>query len=187
MDSEKISELDALSTAENDDVFVVNDTSATATKKITKQNMLKEIWNNMSTLDTDLGGLESSIQTLQLRVVADESEISNISKYSTSEVKVGKWIDNKPIYRKVVTSSTMPNNSPVSIAHGISDIDTITKLEGYLYLSGAVLPIPYINTYGTAGYNMGMHADDTNIILYGYGDFTGYTANIIIEYTKTTD
>lgn len=77
-EAEKISELDTLNTADNNDVLVINDISENDTKKITKQNLLKEVNSNIS----------SSIQNLSDDIynnVYTKSEIGNISALETTD------------------------------------------------------------------------------------------------------
>ena len=87
--------------------------------------------------------------------------------YSTTEQVIGTWVNDKPIYRKVIVDTT--NNTDYSITHGISNIDQITCVYGIC-------------------------DDDTNFIPFGFSANTDYafvsadyTKNIVIEYTKTTD
>ena len=44
----------------------------------------------------------------------------NARTYSTSEIKVGTWIDGKPIYRKVFSFTTPTGNTDYVINTGIS-------------------------------------------------------------------
>ena len=111
--------------------------------------------------------------------------------YSTSEVKTNrKWIDSKPIYRKVITANSLPNNSSTTINHGISNLETITKQEfkwydttdqrwfyDYRYDSTTVL----VRLGGITSTAINITATGVN--------WSTRTSNVSItlEYTKTTD
>lgn len=106
--------------------------------------------------------------------------------YSTTETLTDKkWIDNKPIYRKVIT---MTNENAAQVNVGtIANLDSVVSLNGLL-ISSTVKNI------------MGSHNDDSaytsRLYMYGNGIFfqqgtgwrsSNYTIQVIIEYTKTTD
>lgn len=47
-----------------------------------------------------------------------------INEYSTKEKIVGKWIDGKPIYRKTIFVSSLPNNAdPKEYSHNITNMN----------------------------------------------------------------
>ena len=51
--------------------------------------------------------------------------------YSTTEtVTNAKWIDGKPIYRKVVNFGTLPNATVKAVAHGIVGLTRTINLYG---------------------------------------------------------
>lgn len=102
--------------------------------------------------------------------------------YSTTETRIGTWIDGKPIYRKVVDFGALPNNSNKSVEHGITNLKTVTSIIGVANSSSYRLCLPYL---GSASVFIDM---DNNVITIAAGsDRSAYSARIIIEYTKTTD
>lgn len=114
--------------------------------------------------------------------------------YSTSETKIGTWIDGKPLYRKVIDYN-IPSG-------GIGDYNTITNISlehnisnlSQLCMAARVsdfgLKLPYIS--GTAT-NLTkattFEISKTHITLRVYNDSwqAGYHMFFVIEYTKTTD
>ena len=118
------------------------------------------------------------------------SEIPDV--YSTSEIKTEKvWIDNKPIYHKVFTFSSLNNGSANEVGQ-ISNIDHAIHLEGIVSESGDKLALPYADNRNIE-WNIGLSINiDTNnlgkIIIQkgGYGTVNG-DCHVIVEYTKTTD
>lgn len=108
--------------------------------------------------------------------------------YSTNEKNIGKWIDGRALYRKVIiiknTALSKGNNS---IAHGISNIDKAIRITGFNY-NGAVLPYINLNadsSLKTATFITGI--DSTNITFRIINDDWGAQNNwcVIIEYIKT--
>lgn len=110
--------------------------------------------------------------------------------YSKNEQVVGRWIDGKPIYRRVVeitTGAAARTNNPILDLTGWN-IDTVVSMDGsYTSLVGAVCPINYyrdessnITTYINAkGWLSECHGTLANL--------KNIPGIIIMEYTKTTD
>lgn len=110
--------------------------------------------------------------------------------YSTSEVNTGTtWIDGSAIYKKTINFGTLPNASMKTVAHGISNLSEIIKIEGIFKSSGGYFsPIPQNFTGNSSMFSgacMTMRADNTNIYYYSSNDSTGDTAYITLYYTKS--
>lgn len=100
--------------------------------------------------------------------------------YSTSERIIGTWIDDKPLYRKVVTIH--PNSRDYSVSHGILYVDLLIRCNGW---DGS----KYIPSVAfTSSYAEGITATRTNI-LFNCGQDVSIPSDVIVilEYTKTTD
>lgn len=115
--------------------------------------------------------------------------LSDILNYSDKELKVGKWIDGKTLYRKSVVFGSFPNDSSKLISHNITNISQVcfyfyswydsednnwftgTRIDsGTIFCKVAISP--------------------TNVRVEGRGtDWTGRTSggHCDIYYTKTTD
>ena len=114
---------------------------------------------------------------------------SELPAYSTSEVLTAeRWINGKPVYRKVVSMGALPNTTAKSIAHGISNLDEHLDLSGVAFhVNGdARIPLPYVSTSTST---VQMHMSKTNVIVTSKIDLSvGYDRSYaIIYYTKTTD
>lgn len=105
--------------------------------------------------------------------------------YSTTETRVGTWIDGKPLYQKTI-SYTLPTHSigavldiPNSI---VSNLDAMTDISGTCTNSTDCVPICY-NNYVNVVYNKsaGLRFWD-NAVNYG-----GAVLIITLKYTKETD
>lgn len=114
--------------------------------------------------------------------------INNIVKeniYSTEEVQIGKWIDNKPLYRKVIKHSLQ-----TTISHDISNLKEIVNVKSMAYNrnSGNYFPVPSVRP-SFQEYEIGLIINNTNITCEYLSGYPASTVDIlvIIEYTKTTD
>ena len=114
---------------------------------------------------------------------------SELPAYSTSEVLTAeRWINGKPVYRKVVSMGALPNATAKSIAHGISDLDENLGLGGVAFnVNGdARIPLPYVHTSTSS---VQMHMSKTTVVVTTRVDMSvSYNKSYaIIYYTKTTD
>ena len=79
-----------------------------------------------------------------------------VKNYSTDEVKLDeKWIDGKPIYRKVIELPSITTlNQDVSISCNISNLEKILNITGLIYVnnSSGDLGIP-LNFYNPGATN----------------------------------
>jgi hypothetical protein len=122
-----------------------------------------------------------------------------VNDYSTTEMDTGKkWIDGKPIYRKVLLASKSDfssSNHLYAIPTGVSNLENYTHIEARLKRTGDVWnEIP--NGFGQATAN-GWATTINDILknsisiqigdnVYNYLE-TNDSVMVIIEYTKTTD
>ena len=130
------------------------------------------------------------INATNLNKIEDELEIldKNIN-YSTTEQVIGTWIDNKPLYRKVITHTYSSGSTSGSKSSGLSNLDyievncVIKKLTSTTdwekpYSSGSALDdwirVFYRNSTNTIEIRSSSFANDVDLY-------------IILEYTKTTD
>ena len=122
---------------------------------------------------------------------ANETEqlVGNLGSYSTIEVSTGQtWIDNKPIYRKVIDIGNLPNASQTIVSHNISNIERIVKLYGSATRDRdkETLPIPYVtfNSNNSGGINL--YANNVSVFVSTSSDRSSYTGYVVLEYTKTS-
>lgn len=116
------------------------------------------------------------------------NEINSNFKYSLDEVKTGKvWFDGKPIYRKTIYVSSLPDTDVMYIPID-NNLHRPTKLEGFAWHKNNpinTLPLPHY--YGETA-SMGMFVNpDGSLCIATYSNRSLYEAYITIEYTKTTD
>lgn len=173
----KISELTATTSfGDNDYTMIVQ---SNENKKITKTNMFGSITGqigNMANLKTqNTSDVVSAINS------TIDSEV-----YSTTEVKTDMiWVDEKPIYRKVIVINRNISNTDVSFSTGI------TNLSEVCFFTGAVHRKSYSKWFDLGNqYISELKLDETNnniIINTTSSGFVIDKGNITIYYTKTTD
>lgn len=136
---------------------------------------IKEL--NLKTLDTLPEG--SIIEYEGTTVPSGWEEVQD---YSTEEINTGKkWINGKPIYRAVVEFGNLPNNTEKRIDIDINNIEYIILMDGLVLNDAIASPFRQYISYiyvdkGQKKLGIGTSQDHSNLL-----------ADIILEYTKTTD
>ncbi|MCQ2576536.1 MAG: hypothetical protein MJ162_07310 [Treponema sp.] len=134
----------------------------------------KEEWEALS--------LEEKAKYKIVNFLDDDGSGGSVDKYSTDEVRTNKvWVDGKPIYRKVVTSSSFTHALTVSIPN-IKEIVNIIHRRGYdsrpnIWVIGDGVTNPNALSYSYIENGITISALSSSNVIY---DYTG-----IIEYTKT--
>lgn len=109
-----------------------------------------------------------------------------ILDYSTSEVNTGvKWIDGSAIYKKTIYVNSLPNNTTMNIAHGISNLNGVVKLEGVINTAGTYRTLPFVSKNALAD-AIEISCDSTNIIITTGGNWSSSSAYVIVYYTKSS-
>lgn len=136
---------------------------------------------NSSTID--------ALSANQGRVLNEK--ITNLTTYSTEEVKTGEtWIDGKPIYKKTIQFTTSATGKH-SIKHNISNLDTVIEGKGSAKDSSGVF---YMFPMSAAVDNVLawsisiQNVDKTYFYFFRGTSVTGtVTSYVTLYYTKTTD
>ena len=116
-------------------------------------------------------------------------------EYSTTEKRIGTWIDGKPIYRKVLIKNPLVISNNTAIIGTIEpNIESITNCSWFV--SGTDLPAgvtSWRTGYLNSNYYSGVQCEAVNGVLtiaLFFKDSDASTpkqAFAIVEYTKTTD
>ena len=111
--------------------------------------------------------------------------------YASAETTIGKWIDNKTIYRKVLTGTIASNACVLGIG---CDVDNIVTLKCYLKkTNNLIFSIPYRNEVSANEYYQAyVFVNDTTnnnevAILCSSSNadyFNGSSVIVVVEYTK---
>ena len=127
-------------------------------------------------------------------ITADKIDFTTMpdNKYKTTEQDTGKkWIDGRPIYRKVVRGIVnMTGNSTSKLAHGIQGLTNSWELIGYygnMRLGGTLSnnlvkqALPYIENTHQSGITS---IDATHVTISGSYPWGNSEVSVVLEYVK---
>lgn len=125
---------------------------------------------------------------------AAASGLSNI--YSTEETVIGRWIDGKPVYRRVIITQTADRNimdgTDIKIAELDGDVDSVISLSGIIARAdGSMTPVPnsmFSKDFGPLTFWLRLY--NKRDIMEAHNYPSGYNhvpLYIFIEYTKASD
>lgn len=134
--------------------------------------------------DKTLGAIQNEYNTSTTDGYSSDY-VNKLNTYSTKEIVVGKWIDDKPIYRKVLNIGTFEWGADTfSFAHGISNLDTMIDIRLRQYHANINM---WYNNWDDINNN---NWKCNNNYVYVTSTTSGITMErltITLEYTKTTD
>lgn len=190
----KVSEMTEATTFEDGDYTMI--VQANQSKKISKENIFNDLedeissnTNDISTINDNIGTMANLKTQITTDLVSGINSIIDADIYSTTEVKTNKiWIDNKPIYRKVINFGTLPNTTDKLVDPNIVDLERIVTMKGLAYnvADGNTFPLPNVTTGGSQ-YTIDIAIINKQIRIRTATDRTSMTAYITLEYTKTSD
>ena len=111
----------------------------------------------------------------------------NFGNYSTSEQDTGfTWVDGKHIYKKTVNFGALPDSADKTVAHGISNLSRVIKIESISYKSAETnfTPLPSPGVSGST-YSINLQVDATGVTILTGSDRSNETAYVTIYYTKS--
>lgn len=143
----------------------------------------------------DIEGTQYDIQDTATKQTADENaqEIESIktgNDYSLSEINTGKkWINNKPIYRKVISYPQAIPAGRIEIPTGINNIELMINIDSLIIEPNNFIWFrPLLNRTLLVMRNIFFQYTGAVIVVDGIAEIPSYTQNyFILEYTKTTD
>ena len=137
------------------------------------------------------GNIKNSYGTSQTDTYSQEY-INKFTDYLTTEQIVGKWVDEKPLYRIVYKSTTYNTVYEMPIAN-INEIVSVKALVQRGDYPSIYLPVPSRSNVAEWKSDFGNVANINNIkaqVNFTFGTYveTNFgSITIILEYTKTTD
>lgn len=114
----------------------------------------------------------------------DIEELQHLLDYSTIEKKIGTWIDNKPIYRKVITATTGSVEDTWYTIASNTNISKIINIFGYMQ-PDSKRAIPFSTPYQAIWFDIDGNGN-LHVAVHGNSLFNK-NIEVVIEYTKTTD
>ena len=155
--------------------------------------------SNIMQVLSNLFGLNKKINASDVAVKKNNKGVTlndyldNLNEYSTEETVIGKWIDGKPLYQKVITFDNTISISydDNTFIHNISNIDIIFVKNAFVYSKNEKrfysIPVTLYNS-NTATDDLNIMVDRENINFYVKSGWnTAWQKVIILNYTKTTD
>ena len=107
------------------------------------------------------------------------------SVYSTDEMIIGRWIDGKPLYRKVIQGNITSKNQSLFVVN--ANVETMISIRGYDFSNG-IYYFPFNYTQDGSTQKAVFYKKDTDTIEFrSNSSGSGEVFVVILEYTKTTD
>ena len=163
-------------------IYIGDEADATSDTKLLIET------DTLTSLGTEITNTYSTSQVLGYSA----NYVNKFADYSTSEQVVGKWIDGKPLYRKIITGTLTQRSTEVNVSLNAS-VSTIAKIEGNLLATatGQAFGINYyLNSTSSTYVKVYVNSASANQNTVGiYQNVTGGNVDyfVIVEYTKTTD
>ena len=152
---------------------------------------------SINNLKESTSGLATQVSDLTTRMTAAEAAISAISTdviYSTTERKIGSWIDGDDLYEKTVVIPALGDGTTrsVQVAHGIADLGEVVESRGQvitqngLYFPLQQMPVSSDGLSALAADATAYTIDRTNVtVTNGTTDMSGCKAYVTLRYTKS--
>ncbi len=142
------------------------------------------------------GDLAYSAQCYIVKVTADATDGLTGEVYSTEEIRIGTWIDGKPLYRKVATFTNLSigttQTRTVMGNYSTWGVEQITSLQAIVRTLNWTKNSEWHITrlYNDAAHWVAVSADivEKDFVFVGQWEYaTNFNVTVILEYTKTTD
>ena len=85
--------------------------------------------NYINGIDENVGDLTQLNTANKSSMVNSINEVNNKFDYSTEEQVIGKWIDGKPLYRKIVSGAVPQSDYYPTVATGITNLDKVVSIS----------------------------------------------------------
>lgn len=135
----------------------------------------------------ETGAIPINANNLNLMQTNVENEFNNISDYSTSEKKFGKWM-NKNLYRKIVIINGLPANTIQTTDYEIESVDQIFIEKAFgVSTAGRVITLPMVGYSGslTDKCDIWLEKSENAIKMYSNGGWgADWWFYVILNYTK---
>ena len=163
----------------NSDIADINKVNASDLNEI--KNVVNTNDDNTTNNSNAIGTLSSLNTTNKSNLVSAINEVNNKFNYSTEEQVIGKWINGKPLYRKIAYGNVPQSDQYPTVATGITNLDKVVSISLCLAYGDNrqyFTSVRYNNYY--------LSKENDNKITIVAPDVEG-DATFTIYYTKTTD
>lgn len=128
---------------------------------------------------------DSDMNEIKTVVNGNDDKFIEATTYSTTETVIGTWINNKPIYRKVIYISSLPNATQGSYNTGVSNPEQCVNCYGFATNGLALNVIRPLSVSSSIG--CWFDITSNQIKVEAGTNRSSLSAYVTIEYTKTTD
>lgn len=139
--------------------------------------------------ETNIGDLTQLNTTNKSNIVNAINEVNqndiNKGTYSTTEQKIGIWLDGKPIYKKTIVVNSLTGSAAF---YTDTSIDNIVNIYGLATYSNNDKNKHQLGAYANTNFYSLIQWASNESKLYYYGNgYNGQKAWVTIEYTKIID
>ena len=107
--------------------------------------------------------------------------------YSTTEHKVGTWINGEDLYECTINFGALPNSTSKAVATGLTGINKVIEIFGYTSDGVHYDPMPAPSPSAQYAFSLGYNKTENKIEVTTGADFTSFTETYItLRYIKAT-
>jgi hypothetical protein len=143
---------------------------------IVKVNPLFNVIGNISKLKEELTELNGKL----------ERKVDNQTLGVGKEIFTGQYLQNKPIYEKMIECGSLPNKTTKTVSTGLSGLDYfwINPANSMAFNRGATYPVPFSDNSNYNAISVRLTGSGSTITIVTANDWSGYACIISVKYTK---
>lgn len=143
---------------------------------IVKVNPLFNVIGNISKLKEELTELNGKL----------ERKVDNQTLGVGKEIFTGQYLQNKPIYEKMIECGSLPNKTTKTVSTGLSGLDYfwINPANSMAFNGGATYPVPFSDNSNYNAISVRLTGRGSTITIVTANDWSGYACIISVKYTK---
>lgn len=143
---------------------------------IVKVNPLFNVIGNISKLKEELTELNGKL----------ERKVDNQTLGVGKEIFTGQYLQNKPIYEKMIECGSLPNKTTKTVSTGLSGLDYfwINPANSMAFNGGATYPVPFSDNSNYNAISVRLTGSGSTITIGTANDWSGYAGIISVKYTK---
>lgn len=143
---------------------------------IVKVNPLFNVIGNISKLKEEFTELNGKL----------ERKVDNQTLGVGKEIFTGQYLQNKPIYEKMIECGSLPNKTTKTVSTGLSGLDYfwINPANSMAFNGGATYPVPFSDNSNYNAISVRLTGHGSTITIVTANDWSGYAGIISVKYTK---
>ena len=143
---------------------------------IVKVNPLFNVIGNISKLKEEFTELNGKL----------ERKVDNQTLGVGKEIFTGQYLQNKPIYEKMIDCGSLPNKTAKTVSTGLSGLDYfwINPANSMAFNGGATYPVPFSDNSNYNAISVRLTGNGSTITIVTANDWSGYAGIISVKYTK---